>query len=299
MAKYNGKPVVTFSITRARGASDVTVYDGAVIVLNKLEKEYPGSIFAGSLPLWIIPRSSTKLDGIDGRRRDSGGDRGVLLPARLARDRSISAIAIPLSAIPTFWFDEICWASRSTRCRCVALGLVAGVLVDDAIVEIENIVRHMRMGKTAYQAAIDAADEIGLAVAATTFSIVAVFLPVGLMPGVSGEFFKNFGLTIVASVLMSLAVARMITPMVAAYFLKAHGAWRNTPAGKCDGSLPRRCCTGRSIQLARPKRYRQAPSRCADGHAWRWRHRLAARLRDHRVWHDRAYRPSAHWRSPC
>jgi hypothetical protein len=105
----------------------------------------------------------------------------------------------------------------------LALALVAGVLVDDAIVEIENIVRHMRMGKSAYQASIDAADEIGLAVVATTFSIVAVFLPVGLMPGVSGQFFKNFGLTVVVAVLMSLAVARMITPMMAAYFLKAKG----------------------------------------------------------------------------
>jgi multidrug efflux pump subunit AcrB len=105
----------------------------------------------------------------------------------------------------------------------LALSLVAGVLVDDAIVEIENIVRHMRMGKSAFQAAIDAADEIGLAVVATTMCIVAVFLPVGLMPGISGQFFKNFGLTIVAAVLVSLAVARMITPMVAAYFLAAKG----------------------------------------------------------------------------
>ena len=105
----------------------------------------------------------------------------------------------------------------------LALGLVAGVLVDDAIVEIENIVRHIRMGKSAYQASIDAADEIGLAVVATTFSIVAVFLPVGLMPGISGQFFMNFGLTVVVAVLMSLAVARMITPMIAAYFMKAEG----------------------------------------------------------------------------
>ena len=97
------------------------------------------------------------------------------------------------------------------------------MLVDDAIVEIENIVRHMRMGKIAYQAAIDAADEIGLAVVATTFSIVAVFLPVGLMPGVAGQFFKNFGFTVVVAVLISLAVARLITPMIAAYFLKAKG----------------------------------------------------------------------------
>src|SRR5690606_36073922 len=105
----------------------------------------------------------------------------------------------------------------------LGLGLVAGVLVDDAIVEIENIVRHMRMGKSAYQASIDAADEIGLAVVATTFSIVAVFLPVSIMPGVSGEIFRAFGLTVVIAVLMSLAVARTITPMIAAYFLEAQG----------------------------------------------------------------------------
>ena len=97
------------------------------------------------------------------------------------------------------------------------------MLVDDAIVEIENIVRHMRMGKSAYQASIDAADEIGLAVLATTMSIVAVFLPVAMMPGISGQFFKNFGYTVVLAVLMSLFVARMITPLIAAYFLKAHG----------------------------------------------------------------------------
>ena len=120
----------------------------------------------------------------------------------------------------------------------LALSLVAGVLVDDAIVEIENIVRHMRMGKSAYQASIDAADEIGLAVLATTMSIVAVFLPVALMPGVSGQFFKNFGMTVVASVLMSLAVARLVTPMIAAYFLKAAGprqAWRGAADGRLYG----------------------------------------------------------------
>ena len=97
------------------------------------------------------------------------------------------------------------------------------MLVDDAIVEIENIVRHMRMGKSAYQASIDAADEIGLAVLATTMAIVAVFLPVALMPGISGQFFKSFGFTVVVAVLMSLLVARMITPLMAAYFLRAHG----------------------------------------------------------------------------
>ena len=134
----------------------------------------------------------------------------------------ISAVAIPLSAIPTFWFMDLLGFNLNFL-SLLALGLVAGVLVDDAIVEIENIVRHMRMGKSGYQASIDAADEIGLPVVATSFCIVAVFLPVGLMPGVTGQFFKNFGLTVVVAVLMSLAVARMITPMLAAYFLEAKG----------------------------------------------------------------------------
>jgi multidrug efflux pump subunit AcrB len=154
----------------------------------------------------------------------------VFLFLRDWRATIISAIAIPLSAIPTFWFLDLLGFTLNTM-SLLALGLVAGVLVDDAIVEIENIVRHMRMGKSAYQASIDAADEIGLAVVATTFSIVAVFLPVGLMPGVAGQFFKNFGLTVVASVLMSLAVARMITPMIAAYFLKADGMAEHGEAG--------------------------------------------------------------------
>src|SRR6202042_3493416 len=118
----------------------------------------------------------------------------------------ISALAIPLSAVPTFAFMQ--WMDFTlNQITLLALSLVAGVLVDDAIVEIENIVRHMRMGKSAYQAAMDAADEIGLAVVATTMSIVAVFLPVSFMSGISGQFFKQFGLTVACAVLMSLGVA--------------------------------------------------------------------------------------------
>ena len=134
----------------------------------------------------------------------------------------ISAVAIPLSAIPAFWFMGMIGINLNFL-SLLALALVAGVLVDDAIVEIENIVRHMRMGKSGYQASIDAADEIGLAVLATTMAIVAVFLPVALMPGISGQFFYHFGFTVVLSVMMSLLVARMITPLMAAYFLRAHG----------------------------------------------------------------------------
>ncbi len=221
--KINGKPVVTFGISRARGASDVTVYDDTEAMLKKLAKEHPGVHFT---------RLFTSVDYTKQQYESSisamveGAILAVIVVFFFLRDwraTVISAIAIPLSAVPTFWFMNAWFGFTLNSLSLLALGLVAGVLVDDAIVEIENIVRHMRMGKSAYQASIDAADEIGLAVVATTFSIVAVFLPVGLMPGVSGQFFKNFGLTVVVSVLVSLAVARMVTPMVAAYFLKAHG----------------------------------------------------------------------------
>lgn len=222
LSTMNGRQVLSFSIQRAKGASDVKVYEAVWEELEKIKKENPKVNFT---------ELYTSVDYTKAQYTSSlsamieGAILAVLVVWLFLRDRRatiISAIAIPLSAIPTFWFMEFLGFSLN-QISMLALSLVAGVLVDDAIVEIENIVRHMRMGKSAYQASIDAADEIGLAVVATTFSIVAVFLPVGLMPGVSGEFFKNFGFTVVAAVLLSLAVARMITPMIAAYFLKAHG----------------------------------------------------------------------------
>lgn len=222
IAKMGGRQVVTFSIERAKGASDVTVYDGAMAEIKKLEKENPGIHFT---QLYTSVKYTKDQYKSSIEAMIEGAVLAIIVVFFFLRDwraTIISAIAIPLSAIPTFWFMSLMGFNLNSL-SLLALSLVAGVLVDDAIVEIENIVRHMRMGKSAYQASIDAADEIGLAVVATTMCIVAVFLPVGLMPGISGQFFKNFGLTIVAAVLVSLAVARMITPMVAAYFLKAHG----------------------------------------------------------------------------
>ncbi|MGL4312734.1 MAG: efflux RND transporter permease subunit, partial [Sphingomonas sp.] len=219
----HGHPVVSFYFQRAKGASDVAVYDGALKVLKQLEKDNPKVHFTQlftSVNYTKIQYNSAIEAMIE------GAFLAVVVVFLFLRDwraTVISSIAIPLSAIPAFFFMYLMGFTLNFL-SLLALSLVAGVLVDDAIVEIENIVRHMRMGKTAYQAAIDAADEIGIAVLATTMSIVAVFLPVALMPGVAGQFFKNFGLTVVASVLMSLAVARMITPMIAAYFLKAFGA---------------------------------------------------------------------------
>lgn len=233
MAFAGGKQVVTFGMSRAKGASDVTVFDDAMVKIAEIEKANPGINF---ITLF------NSVDYTKGQYKSSmaamieGALLAIVVVFLFLRDwraTIISAIAIPLSAIPTFWFLDLLGFTLNTM-SLLALGLVAGVLVDDAIVEIENIVRHMRMGKSAYQASIDAADEIGLAVVATTFSIVAVFLPVGLMPGVAGQFFKNFGLTVVASVLMSLAVARMITPMIAAYFLKSSGMAEHGEAGWID-----------------------------------------------------------------
>jgi multidrug efflux pump subunit AcrB len=233
MAFAGGKQVVTFGMSRAKGASDVTVFDDAMVKIAEIKKENPGVNF---ITLF------NSVDYTKGQYKSSmaamieGALLAIVVVFLFLRDwraTIISAIAIPLSAIPTFWFLDLLGFTLNTM-SLLALGLVAGVLVDDAIVEIENIVRHMRMGKSAYQASIDAADEIGLAVVATTFSIVAVFLPVGLMPGVAGQFFKNFGLTVVASVLMSLAVARMITPMLAAYFLKSTGMAEHAEASWID-----------------------------------------------------------------
>ncbi len=222
IAKLKGRQVVTFGVSRAKGASDVTVYDASVAMIDQIVKENPG---VHVYPLYTgVPYTKSQYKSSI-EALVEGALLAIVVVFFFLRDwraTIISAIAIPLSAIPTFWFMDLMGFSLNTL-SLLALSLVAGVLVDDAIVEIENIVRHMRMGKSAYQASIDAADEIGLAVVATTMSIVAVFLPVGLMPGISGQFFKNFGLTVVAAVLMSLAVARMITPMIAAYFLRAKG----------------------------------------------------------------------------
>ncbi|HEY6135792.1 MAG TPA: efflux RND transporter permease subunit, partial [Rubrivivax sp.] len=133
----------------------------------------------------------------------------------------VAATALPLSVIPAFAVMHYVFGFTLNTVTLLSLSLVVGVLVDDAIVEIENIMRHLRMGKTPFQAAMEAADEIGMAVIATTFTLVAVFLPTAFMSGIPGKFFVQFGWTAAIAVLISLVVARMLTPMMAAYILKA------------------------------------------------------------------------------
>ncbi|PZU14525.1 MAG: ABC transporter permease [Sphingobium sp.] len=271
LSLMNGRQVTSFSIAKAKGSSDVTVYDEAMKVLDKLKKENPKVQYKqlyDSVEYTRDQYHSAMSAMIE------GAVLAVVIVFLFLRDwraTMISALAIPLSAIPSFWFMDMMGFTLNSI-SLLALSLVAGVLVDDAIVEIENIVRHMRMGKSAYQASIDAADEIGLAVLATTMAIVAVFLPVALMPGLAGQFFISFGMTVVVSVLMSLAVARLITPMVAAYFLKAHG---ETTHG--EGWLMDRYMSVLRWSLED----RRAKARRARGG---FRNRIAGIFTDHRMW---------------
>ncbi|HEY1314935.1 MAG TPA: efflux RND transporter permease subunit, partial [Steroidobacteraceae bacterium] len=220
IARLNGRAATTFRVFKAKGASDVSVAHMVTAELEKIRTENP-SVHMTSIYTSVDHTLRTYDSAL------SALIEGSLLAVvvvwfflRNWRATLISSLAIPLSAIPTFAFMQ--WMGFTlNQITLLALSLVAGILVDDAIVEIENIVRHMRMGKNCYQAAIDAADEIGLAVVATSFTIVAVFLPVSFMGGVSGQFFKQFGLTVAAAVLISLMVARLITPVLAAYALRS------------------------------------------------------------------------------
>jgi multidrug efflux pump subunit AcrB len=222
IARLDGRQITSFSLSKARGASDVSIHDAMEVELAKLKTEYPGVEF---IELFTITKFTRSEYHSAITAMIEGAILAVVVVFLFLRDwraTLISALAIPLSAIPTFWFMDLMGFTLNTI-SLLALSLVAGILVDDAIVEIENIVRHMRMGKSPYQAAMDAADEIGLAVVATTFAIIAVFLPVSFMPGISGQYFKQFGLTVAVAVFMSLLVARLITPLMSAYFLKPHG----------------------------------------------------------------------------
>ena len=218
-ARLNGEPVVTFAIFRVKGASDLSVAIAADKKLKELQAQYP----------------DIKLTKIDDAVAYTKGNylaametliEGALLAVlvvflflRNIRATIICAVALPLAAIPTFWAMSLMGFSLNLV-SLLGITLVTGVLVDDAIVEIENIVRHMHMGKSPYRAAIEAADEIGLAVIAITLTIVAIFSPVSFMAGIAGQYFKQFGLTVAAAVIFSLLVARLITPMMCAYLMR-------------------------------------------------------------------------------
>ncbi|MFG1425076.1 efflux RND transporter permease subunit [Roseixanthobacter glucoisosaccharinicivorans] len=221
-ARLDGRPVVAFGVYRAKGFSDVVVYDRTEAEVQKLLAAHPDV----SITMIDTTVRYTKADYQSAMHTlIEGAILAVVVVLLFLRDwraTLITTLAIPLSILPTFWVMDALGFSLNAV-SLLAITLVTGILVDDAIVEIENIVRHMRQGKSPYRAAIEAADEIGLAVVATTLTIAAVFVPVSFMGGIAGQYFKQFGITVAVAVLFSLAVARLITPLMAAYFLRDHG----------------------------------------------------------------------------
>ena len=217
--RLNAQPIVAFAIFRAKGASEMTVRDNVERELAKLRADYP------EIKMTKIDDAVAYTQGNYEAAMETLIEGSVLavivvlLFLRNLRATLIAAIALPLSAIPAFWFMSLFGFSLNLV-SLLAITLVTGILVDDAIVEIENIVRHQNMGKSPYRAALEAADEIGLAVIAISLTIVAIFAPVSFMSGIAGQYFRQFGLTVAAAVLVSLLVARLITPMMAAYLLR-------------------------------------------------------------------------------
>ena len=218
-ALLNGQRVVGFEITRAKLAGEVDVAEGVRAKLDVLKLEHPDIVFTEAYNF---------VDPVQENYEGSmmllyeGALLAVIVVWLFLRDwraTLVAAAALPLSIIPTFGLMYLLGFTVNLV-TLLSLSIVVGVLVDDAIVEIENIMRHLRMGKTPLQAATEAADEIGLAVIATTFTLIAVFLPTAFMGGIPGKFFVQFGWTAAIAVFFSLVVARMLTPMMAAYLLK-------------------------------------------------------------------------------
>src|SRR5215831_3196224 len=218
-ARFNGEPVVALGIKRAKGASDVVVASAVQKRIDAVKAAHP------DVDLKLIDTSVTFTKGNYEAAISTLFEGAflavviVLLFLRDIRATIIAAISLPLSIFPAFWAMDILGFSLNLI-SFLAITLSTGILVDDAIVEIENIVRHMRMGKSPYRAAIEAADEIGLAVIAISLTIIAIFAPASFMSGIAGQFFKQFGITVSVQVFFSLLAARLITPVLAAYFLK-------------------------------------------------------------------------------
>ena len=272
-ARFNGQEVVGFSISRSKGSSELAVYKATKAEIERLDAEVD--------ELTIEQVTTTTQDVINNFHASVealvlGAGLAVLVVFLFLRDwraTFIAAVAMPLSLIPTFLIMDLTDQSLNVV-TLLALSLTIGILVDDAIVEIENIVRHIRDGKAPYPAAIEAADEIGLAVIATTATLIAVFAPTGFMPGVVGQFFKSFAIAACVSVFFSLVVARTLTPLMGAYMLKADQGkehadprWMTGYLRLLDWALGD---AGRDPNAPKPRRSLGA--------------RLLGRVRDHRMW---------------
>ena len=221
-AMLAGRPVVAFAISRAKGASDVVVAADVAKKVEELRRAHP-DVEIKEIDTMVSYTQNAYHATM--RTLIEGAVLAIIVVFLFLRDLRatlIAAIALPLSIVPAFWAIDAAGFSLNLV-SLLAITIVTGILVDDAIVEIENIVRHMGMGKSAYRAALEAADEIGLAVIAITLTIIAVFVPVSFMGGIAGQYFKQFGLVVAFAVFFSLLVARLITPLLAAYFMRSKG----------------------------------------------------------------------------
>lgn len=228
-ARFDGQEVIGFSVYRSVGTGEVKVAQGVRARVAAFAAEHPEVKIreVTSSTAWVLEGYDAAIEALL-----LGAALAMILVWAFLRDvraTLISSVALPMSLIPTFAVLYLLNQSLN-NISLLGIALVVGILVDDAIVEIENIVRHMRQsGKTAYEAAMEAADEIGLAVVATTFSIIAVFMPVGFMPGIPGQIFKAFAIAVCTSVFFSLVVARMLTPLMGAHLMKPHGQEPDEP----------------------------------------------------------------------
>jgi multidrug efflux pump subunit AcrB len=219
-ALLNGKPVVAFQVLRSTGSTLVTVEEGVTKAVEKLPSTLPADV-----KLQLI---FTRADFIRESYKNTIDDLilasvlatvAILLFLRNWRATIIAGVALPLSIIPTFAVQKLLGYTLNNM-TLLALALAVGNLVDDAVVEIENMERHLEMGKKPLQAAFDSSAEVGLAVIASAATIIGVFLPVAFMGGVPGQFFQPFGFTVAISTIFSTLVARMVTPLMGAYLLK-------------------------------------------------------------------------------
>lgn len=239
-ARLDGREVVGFAVWRTKGASDTVVAAGVESALVRLRQAHAGMEIREIISLVDYTRASYRMSMMTLLEGAALTVLVVFLFLRSWRATLVAAIALPLSILPTF--AAMAWLGYTLNSiTLLALTLVIGILVDDAIVEIENIEHHLQQGKRPYQAAIDASDAIGFAVVAITATIVAVFLPVSFIGGYIGKYFTQFGITVSVAVLASLLVARLATPLLAAYLLQPaarHGAPDSPDSAHLPDSAP-------------------------------------------------------------
>ncbi|RZJ24304.1 MAG: efflux RND transporter permease subunit, partial [Haliea sp.] len=227
LALYNGERTLLLTVQKSQDENTIQVVDGLAKAIEEMKAQLPPGvrlepILDGSRPIRVA---------VENVRRTL--IEGALLTVLIVflflnswRSTVITGLTLPISIIGTFLFMNL-FGFTINMITLMALSLCVGLLIDDAIVVRENIVRHVQMGKTPYQASLDGTQEIGLAVLATTFSIVAVFLPIGFMGGIIGKFFHEFGVTIVAAVLISMFVSFTLDPMLSSIWhdpeIESHG----------------------------------------------------------------------------